>query len=178
MKENFQCIGGILIKFVKSKVPREFQKFLLNGDNKTRLLQLMFDYIVDNKAKVLNTLRINKLMLSKENMCTVITLSSVSSNNNLCSDHEEAETKVILHCIYVLTEYADMEVVLLSPSGDTDIMVIALSTIGDLNHVYFDYGTGSNRHSWWLEIDMSHAERLSILSLDLTLPHHFSTRVN
>ena len=43
-------------------------------------------------------------------------------------------------------------------------MVIALSIIGDLHRVYFDYGTGSNRHSLWLnEIDMSHAERLSLI---------------
>ena len=36
-------------------------------------------------------------------------------------------------------------VVLHSPSGDTDIMVLALALISDLTNVFMDYGNGKNR---------------------------------
>ena len=39
----------------------------------------------------------------------------------------------------------DFTVVLHSPSGATDIMVLALALINDLTNVFMDYGTGKNR---------------------------------
>ena len=37
-----------------------------------------------------------------------------------------------------------------SPSGDTDIIVLALALIDDLVKVYFDYGNGKCRKLMWL----------------------------
>jgi hypothetical protein len=41
-------------------------------------------------------------------------------------------------------------VILRSPSGDTYIMVIAVSLIEDLSRVFVDYGNGKNRKGLWL----------------------------
>ena len=39
-----------------SKIPREFSKFLSNGENKTRMIQLIFETLERKKAAALNTL--------------------------------------------------------------------------------------------------------------------------
>ena len=45
------------------------------------------------------------------------------------SDQEEADTKVVLHAMRFLSENKEESVCIRSPSGDTDILVIALGTI-------------------------------------------------
>ena len=42
---------------VKSKMPRDFQSFLMNGEKKTRIAELISEYIDTHKAKTLNILR-------------------------------------------------------------------------------------------------------------------------
>ena len=39
--------SNINIKSVKSRIPQDFNSFLLNGDNKTQLINIVFDYIVN-----------------------------------------------------------------------------------------------------------------------------------
>ena len=36
----------VYVKSVSSYVPRKFQEFLKNGDNKSRLIELFFDYVI------------------------------------------------------------------------------------------------------------------------------------
>lgn len=59
----------ILITSVRSKTPRDFHKFMLKSENKTRLIEVMFDYIAHNRAKILNLLRCTKIYLSSMNEC-------------------------------------------------------------------------------------------------------------
>jgi len=40
---------------IKSKVPREMNKLMLNDENKTALIKLIFQYIVDRKEEVLRS---------------------------------------------------------------------------------------------------------------------------
>ena len=48
----------ILIKSIRSKVLiSDFASFLSNGENNTRMIQLIFENIVKHKAKILNLLR-------------------------------------------------------------------------------------------------------------------------
>ena len=56
----------IIINSVKSRTPCDFKEFLPNGENKSRLITLTFEYFVIKKAKVLNNLRATKLVLLEE----------------------------------------------------------------------------------------------------------------
>ena len=56
----------IIINSVKSRTPCDFKEFLSNGENKSRLITLTFEYFVIKKAKVLNNLRATKLVLLEE----------------------------------------------------------------------------------------------------------------
>ena len=62
---------------------------------------------------------------------------------------EEADTKVILHCHHAISN-SEGSVILRSPSGDTDILVIAVGLIHSAEIVYIDYGNGKNRKGLWL----------------------------
>ena len=61
----------ILIKSSKSKIPPEFSKFPSNGENKSRMIELLFGVIENNRVKMLNVLRTNKIVISTEGSCPV-----------------------------------------------------------------------------------------------------------
>ena len=89
--------SNIIIKSSKSKVPREFTKFLSCGANKTRMIQLFFEIWTERKLYCLNLLRAPQMILSREEQCISLTLGDSWDYPNLLSNHEEADTKVIAH---------------------------------------------------------------------------------
>ena len=103
------------------------------------------------------------LCLSGDNDCCLVQLGNVEERHHLTSNQEEADTKVILHSLDVLNN-TDMFVYLHSPSGDIDILVLALGIIRDhKERVFYDYGNGSYRRSIWLsslEMDENHRDAL------------------
>ena len=110
------------------------------------MIELFFEVFIDNRVKILNMLRTPKLLVANNNMCKSITISSISVFSSLVSNHEEA--KVILHC---LQEYDDVSINLRSPSGDTDIIVLAVMFLHQFrNQIYLDNGSGSSRKCIWL----------------------------
>ena len=56
----------ILIKSSKTKIPREFSKFLSSSENKKRMIELLFDVFEKNCVKMLNLIKSNKLVISME----------------------------------------------------------------------------------------------------------------
>ncbi len=64
----------VIIPLNKSKVPRNFNDFLKNDDNKQRLICLMQDTIIENKAKALNLLRCQEIYFSTYKDCRKVTL--------------------------------------------------------------------------------------------------------
>ena len=54
--ENRGEPSKVLVKSLPSKMPRDFQSFSMNGD-KTRMVELISEYIDTHKAKTLNILR-------------------------------------------------------------------------------------------------------------------------
>ena len=46
----------VIIGSIKSKLPPDLSKFMLNNGNKSTLIEMMFDYIKANKEKVLQIL--------------------------------------------------------------------------------------------------------------------------
>ena len=89
------------------------------------------------------------IVLSGDNDYCLIQLENIQLVH-LTSNQEKADTKVILHSLDVLNN-TDMFVYLRSPSGNTNIPVLALSIIRDhKERVFDDYGNGNDRRSIWL----------------------------
>ena len=122
----------------------------MNNKNKTELIKLTFQYIMQNKEEILQILKTQMMILSGDNECFEVTSSS-STSRNLKSNQEEADTKVILHALQVLQQ-TNLLVMLRSPSGDTDIFVLALGLICEYHSetLYYDYRNGNNQKGTWL----------------------------
>ena len=141
----------IIIKSARSKIPRDFTSFLSSGENKTRMIELIFETLKQKKAQALNTLRTTKIVLSRERECSIVTLAGCSSFHQLLSNQEEADTKVITHALQAQGEDQYHHVIIRSPSGDTDILVLAVSLLHEFcDQVTIDNGAGKNRKLIWL----------------------------
>ena len=79
------------------------KSLLKNGDNKSRLIELFFGYLIKKRCNVLNVTRASKILLSKDGLCMRVTLSWAEEMTDLSSNHEEADTKMILHCANALS---------------------------------------------------------------------------
>ena len=135
----------LMIYSPQSKSPREFNNFLRNGENKTRLIELIFQVISQELSRALQMLKCDKIYCSKESHTVAIDSNGVSDIDDLKSNQEESDTKVILHCLDTLKE-PQTAVVLRSHSGDTNIMILTVALIrSDCERLYIDYGNGKNR---------------------------------
>ncbi len=90
------------MRSIASLIPRNFKDFLQNGENKTRLISLILDEIKSNRLLVLNKLKCKDLYYSLDNVCYKITRTDCSVVDQLCSNQEEADTKLTLHALYAL----------------------------------------------------------------------------
>ena len=151
----------IIVRSHKSKIPRHFKGFLKSGDNKTRLTELVREVLSINKTKVLDMLRTKEIFFTTFNDCKRITADSISTEDRLVSNQEEADTKVLLHCLLSLTCNQEKNVIVRSPSGDIDITVIMISKLlNNADRVFLDYGTGIHRKGMWLsDVDMPGSEK-------------------
>ena len=153
----------VLIGSVKSKVPREINKFMLNNDNKASLIKLMFEYVINEKENVISLLMTESIVLSGDDESYTVSCDSVIQNDDLKSNQEEADTKVILHAIHAIKN-SSHKVVLRSPSGDTDIIILALALINEQHMVYMDYWNGKRRKGFWLNnIILKENERKALI---------------
>ena len=144
------------------KTPQIVAKFFTNNENKTRLIPLTFNYIKENSIQCLNILKCGYITLSGDGYCEAVTPTGCEVCDNLQSNQEEADTKVVLHPLKVLSMSSE-NVCIRSTSGDTDIFVIALGLIEEKSRVKFDYGNGENQKEIWLnEINLP-ADQLQAL---------------
>ena len=135
----------VSIKSAKSNIPCDFSSFMQNNVNKSRLIDIIFDFIIDNRIRYLQIVEASKMLLSRDGNCDEITESSVTRLNHLSSNQEEGDTKVILQKVDALQAEDNSKVHLRSPSGDTDILVLAITLVPTPNRVFYDYGAGKNR---------------------------------
>ena len=63
----------IIIGSSHSKMPRDINKFIMNGENKTALIDLTFQYIMENKEIVIQLLQTQMVVLSGDDKCFTIT---------------------------------------------------------------------------------------------------------
>ena len=155
----------VIIGSIKSKLPPDLSNFMLNNDNKSTLIEMIFEYIMVNKEKALQILCAEQIFLSGDNNTFIVTSSMTQQDPILTSNQEEADTKLILHSIHVLNSHREEKIVLRNPSGDTDILVLALGLIeeSDFERVFYDSGSGKNRKQAWLknfDLDPKHKKAL------------------
>ena len=107
----------------------------------------------------MNLLRCQEIYFSTYEDCCRVTLTSCEVEAELISNQEEADTELILHCFHTLKTHPSKKILVRSPSGDTDILVIRilLNKLPDnQDSMYLDYGNGKNRKGLWLsDIDLS-----------------------
>ena len=100
--------------------------------------------------------------MSGDEYCEKVILSEVTQLDDLVSDQEEADTKVVLHAIDALK--TDGNVCIRSPSGDTDILVIAIGLIRANPRVLVDSGNGDHRRKVWLDsITLSEGQQSALI---------------
>ena len=75
-----------------------------------------------------------------------MTLLEVGEESQLVSTQEEVDTKIILHCQALALQSPSSSVIIRSHSGDTDIIILAISLLQDYkDRIIFDDGNGKNR---------------------------------
>ena len=96
-----------------------------------------------NGDKCLDILQCTEVYFSEESKCTRITLNDATIENNLSSNQEEADTKVALHSKHAYERSPEKIVIVRSPSGDIDIIVIMVGMFIDQpEHFFIDSGSG------------------------------------
>ena len=63
----------VIIRSASSRIPRNFTEFLKNGDNKTRLIELLKDELIKNSQEMLELLSSEMIYFSLDGMCLKIT---------------------------------------------------------------------------------------------------------
>ena len=77
-----------------SHLPRDFNDFLKNGDNKTRLIELILDVLVQRRKEVLKILKNDELYYSMDNKGHLFTNQGVLT----VEDFEVIRRKPIQSC--------------------------------------------------------------------------------
>ena len=95
-------------------------------------------------------LKCDTIILSGDTSCEIVNHHECRPYEELKSDQEEADNKVVLHALSVFYQPLTIRF-LFDVCGDTDIFVIALGTIAQRSRVKFDYANGSNRKEIWLD---------------------------
>ena len=93
-------------------------------------------------------LRCDELVLSREGECNLLTHIEEKTYDQLLSTQEEADTKIIAHAVEILHQDTENKVVIRSPSGDTDVLVVSAALLYNCKeHVVIDNGSGQSRKS-------------------------------
>ena len=111
----------------------------------------MFEVIKNEREEVLEMLRCDELVLWREGECKLLTNIGEKTYDQLLSTQEEADTKIIAHEVKTLRQDTENKVVIRSPSGDTDILVLSAALPYNFKEqVVIDNGSGQS----WKCIDL------------------------
>ena len=169
LKNNERNLRGIsdkvMISSSSSKIPRNFTDFLKNGDNKTRLIELIKDELVKNSKEILSKLSCEIIYFSMDNICVKISECSSCEVSELASNLKEADNKLLLHTKNSIHNNPDHKIVIRSPSGDIDINIVFINIFyNNTDIIWIDYGTGDNRRTINLRsIDIDSDKRSALI---------------
>ena len=131
---------------MKSKLPSDFSQFLSCGENKNRLIELLFEVIKNERKEVLEILRCDELVLSRKRECKLLTHFEEKAYDQLLSIQEAADTKTIAQAVEILHQDIENKAVIMSPSGETDILVLSAALLYNFKeHVVIDNGYSQSR---------------------------------
>jgi len=137
-----------LIGGAKTKLPKDFKTFLLNSDNKKQFIRLL--KVEWQTSKYAHHLRGRKVFFVSDDECVCLESHDGQEVNSsliqsLLSSQEEADTRIILHCLYASeTATRDTQVIIRTP--DTDALVILLYYSDSIcQPLLMDTGTGNKR---------------------------------
>jgi len=153
-----------VIKSTSMKLPSDMADFLRNGQNKEMLFNLLETAIIEEKTQLGD----KTVYYSNKSWCTKITSTTSSRVDALLSDHEEADTKLV--ALVNSCNLAGNTVLVRSPSGDIDILVLFLLHQFENKRVLIDNGTGKSRKI----IDMSSTNLTDVQRQALAGMHAFS----
>ena len=107
---------------VQQKLPVRWKNYLQNGKNKDELVEFLYTQWAKSPSAVAH-------VVAHGSLCHIIDAHGVLPINELYSDHEEADTRLLLHARHAsLTK--PTAVVIWTP--DTDVLFIALSHVSDI----------------------------------------------
>jgi len=107
----------------KTKLPRYFKSFLMNGNNKRQLIRLLLNEWQTERYAHLH--RDRRVLFVCEEQCYCLQSSdgvtvACEVITELISDQEEADTRIILHCLYAARSVShETSIIVCSP--DTDV---------------------------------------------------------
>ena len=139
-----RAAGGsqkIKISRPDQNLPKQWKKFLANSHNKQQLVRFLFE---EWKKSTAQQLRGIKLIVAHDGDChSIMTNASgtvqVEPIVQLSCDHEEADTRMLLHAKYVVDNSNGASVIIRSP--DTDVFVIAVGLSQEIaSPLYFHTG--------------------------------------
>ena len=137
-----RCEGSFtILKSAKVKI-WDTNAFEHENENKSQLIKLFFDWLIDSRRKKLNTRRATSLYLSTEEYCQRLSISDVSFIDSLVSTHEEADYRLMVHEKHAID--SKNLVIIRSHSGDTDIFIMTLILFYSANLI-LDRGTVAGR---------------------------------
>ena len=122
------------------KVPYDFACFLRNGENKEMLFNLIQQSLEEGRKELAD----KTVYFSNKSHCTKITQDEVSIIEGYASDHEEADTKLVALALAANVPPGDT-IMVRSPSGDIDILVLFVAQDFGAVKVFIDNGTGKSR---------------------------------
>ena len=133
-------IGG-----AKTKLPRDFKSFMLNSNNKRQLIKLL----LREWSKYSNNLCGRTVFFVDEEACWILTSDGITvtcvSAAELCSDQEEADTRIILHCLQA-SKNSESNTPIIVKSPDTDLLILLVSYASAVAQpLYLDTGSGNKR---------------------------------
>ena len=69
--ERLKCgtSSRVMVQSALSKMPGNFKNFLKNGENKSRLTELIQDVLIENKEEILEMLKCQEIMFSMDKVC-------------------------------------------------------------------------------------------------------------
>ena len=65
----------VSIKSAKSKISRDFSLFMQNNEDKSRPIDMIFDFLIESRIRCLEIVEANKVLLSRDGDCHEITES-------------------------------------------------------------------------------------------------------
>ena len=132
-----------------TKLPREWKNYLSFDENKTNLMQFILgEWESDSYAHLLKG---KKIFFVCEKNCTLLSSENgrdtdIQPINELVCDQEEADTRIILHCMYIskIEDSCPEKIIVRSP--DTDVFLLLLAFDSQIKPtVIFDTGMGDKR---------------------------------